>query len=141
MNRILLDTNVLSETVNLRPDPQVSTWFATNGAASLCLSVVSLGELRRGVELLDPGKRRTRLELWLDVSLAEWLGDGILPVTASVADCWGVMDAKRRRAGRPLDLADGLIAATAQVHDLALATRNTKDFDGLGLTLVNPWRI
>jgi predicted nucleic acid-binding protein len=139
VNGVLLDTNVLSETVNPIPDPLVSAWIARSEAL-LFISVISIGEIRRGVELLEPGKRKFRLENWLDTVLPQRFGDGLLPVSRSVADQWGKLDALRRLAGRPLDLADGLIAATALVHGLAVATRNTKDFEGLGLSLINPWQ-
>jgi predicted nucleic acid-binding protein len=103
------------------------------------LSVVSIGELRRGFVTLPPSRRRTDLERWFENDLLPRFHGRILPVTRSIADRWGVLDAQRLLNGTPLSTADGMIAATAIEHNLALVTRNVKDFAGLGVEVFNPW--
>jgi toxin FitB len=136
----LLDTNVPSEFRNPRPDPGVVQWLDSVAENSVFISVVTLGEIRKGCELLDFGKRRMELEQWLEVEIREWFAGRILPVTEAVAERWGRLEAKRKRMGLPLNVADGQIAATALVHDLTLVTRDVDDFRELGVTLLNPWR-
>ena len=115
-------------------------WIQRQTSESLFVSVVTLGELRRGTALLrEQTVRRAELERLIDIRVPAWFGDRILPVTRPIAEKWGMLDADRQLAGRPLNLADGLIAATALEHDLTLITRNVKDFAGLNVTMVNPW--
>jgi predicted nucleic acid-binding protein len=104
----------------------------------LHLSVVVLGEMLYGIQILRAGQRRSVLERYY-TGLVQSFGDRILPVIASIAECWAELRAAYRRSGRVLPLADGLIAATALVHDLTLWTRNTGDFAGTGVRLFNPW--
>jgi predicted nucleic acid-binding protein len=137
----LLDTNIPSEFRNPRPAPQVVQWLDSIAEDSVFISVVTLGEIRKGCELLEVGKRREGLERWLEVEVRAWFQDRILPVTESIAERWGRLEAKRRRLGQPLNTADGQIAATALEHGLTLATRNLNDFRDLGVTLFNPWDI
>ncbi len=134
----LLDTNIPSEFTKPSPDSRVTAWVAAQ--ENLHLSVISIGELRKGFSLLPPSKRRTDLEHWFDRFLP-LVATGILPVTEDIASRWGVLSAARQLKGTPLSVADGLIAATALEHDLAVVTRNVKDFAGLGLTLINPWEL
>jgi len=100
---------------------------------------VTIGELRRGTTLLSQGSRRAHLERFIEVTVPLWFAGRILPVTQAIAERWGVLDAQRQATGRPLGVADGMIAATAIEHDLTLVTRNTKDYSGLGVALINPW--
>ena len=141
MSGFLLDTNIPSEFRNPRPAPQVVQWLDSIAEDSVFISVVTLGEIRKGCELLENGKRREGLELWLEVEVRAWFRDRILPVTESIAERWGRLEARRRRLGQPLNTADGQIAATALEHGLTLATRNANDFRDLGVTLLNPWDI
>lgn len=139
MSAFLIDTNVPSELTRSQPSPRVEAWIADPGGP-LYLSVVTLGELRRGITLLpaDDG-RRPRLERWFREDLLTLCSGGILPLTWAIAERWGVLEAERQRRGRPLSSTDGQIAATALEHGLTLVTRNVSDFEGLGLSIVNPW--
>ncbi len=103
------------------------------------MSVVSFGEIRKGIVLRSPGKRRTELEVWLETDLTNLFSGRILPVTRSIAERWGVLEGQQQLMGRPLHVPDGQIAATALEHGLALVTRNVTDFEGRGLTILNPW--
>lgn len=105
----------------------------------LWASVLSFGEIRKGIERLAASKRRTELEQWLNRELDEWFEERQLPITRAIAERWGVLNAKALDKGRPIPSIDGLIAATALEHDLALVTRNVKDFADLGVKTINPW--
>jgi len=135
----LLDTNIPSELIRTRPDPRVRNWVYAKDEQSLYLSVVSIGELRRGLVLLPAGKRRTELVRWFENDLVPRFHGRILPVTHTIADRWGVLDGQCQLKGTPLNTADGMIAATALEHGLTLVTRNVEDFAGLGVVLLNPW--
>ena len=132
----MLDTNVLSELVKAKPNPQVLAWFDNTPDEALHVSVLTLGELREGVERLPVGPRREKLRLWLETELPNWFGSRILPVTIEVADRWGRLTAL---AGRPLAAIDSLIAATALVHGLRVVTHNTRDFALPGIEQIDPW--
>ena len=132
----LIDTNVISELRRKEPDPQVVKWMSQRPATTLHLSVLTLGELRKGIGALPDGDRKSRLLDWLEVELAGFFAGRILPVDAATADQWGRLMAQ---AGRPLPAIDSLLAATALTHGLTLVTRNVKDFQHPALTLVNPW--
>lgn len=132
----LLDTNFISETIRPNPDAWVKTWVFGKYQSELYLSVVSIAEIRRGIEQLGPGRRRTTLEIWLSHDLPQWFSDHMLPITAEIADECGRLLAHSRRHGLNLEAMDALIAATAQVHDLTLATLNRKHFAKLGVKLL-----
>jgi toxin FitB len=135
----VLDTNVVSEWVKVEPARPVVEWMADLDEAEVFLSVISLAELRRGVELLDAGRRRQRLERWLTEDLVDRFHGRVLPIDMLVADAWGRITARATRAGRPVGSMDAYVAATAEAHGLTLATRNVRDFDSLGVPLFNPW--
>ncbi|MBV8896687.1 MAG: type II toxin-antitoxin system VapC family toxin [Acidobacteriaceae bacterium] len=139
MSGFLLDTNIPSEFRNLRPAPRVVRWLDSIDERSLFISVITLGELRKGCELLELGKRRHDLERWLDIEVRDWFADRILPLTDAIADLWGRLEARRQRLGLPLNTADGQIAATALEHNLTVVTRNVEDFEELGVRIHNPW--
>ncbi len=126
MTGFLLDTNVPSELVRPRPEPNVKTWVSTQKLDTLFISAVSFGELRKGIVLRVPGKRRTELEIWVETDLSMLFSGRTLPVTRAIAERWGTLDAERQIAGRPLNIADGIIAATALEYGLMLVTRNIK---------------
>jgi toxin FitB len=140
MSGFLLDTNVVSEAVQLRPEPNVVEWLAAIDESILHLSVLTVGEIRKGVEGLPSSQRRARLEAWLEKDLAARFAGRILPITVEVADRWGTLAAGARRRGRPLAIIDGLLAATAIHHNLTVVTRNEADFRGLPLAVLNPWQ-
>jgi len=139
MSGFLLDTNVTSELIRPQPEPMVKTWVAAQPLDSLFISAVSFGEFRKGIVLRSPGKRRDELEAWIETDLSNLFYGRILPVTRSVAERWGVLEGQRQLAGKPLNMPDGQIAATALDHRLTLVTRNVKDFADLGVTIFNPW--
>ena len=132
----LIDTNVLSELRRKSPDAAVARWFADRPAGTLFLSVLTLGELRKGIErLADPARRLALLD-WLETDLPAFFAGRLLPVDVAVADRWGHLQA---RAGRPLPAIDSLLAATALQHGLILVTRNVRDVADLGVQVLNPW--
>jgi hypothetical protein len=132
----LIDTNVLSELRKReRQNPHVASWYATTEADELFLSVLVVGEVRRGIESLarrDPATSRA-LDAWLRVVLGSF-ADRILPVTTEIAQRWGHLSAPKQ-----VPIIDGLLAATAQVHGLVLVTRNVKDFVGSGTVVLDPF--
>ena len=135
----LLDTNLISEWINPNPNAGVVSWLAGADEDRIFMSVVTLAELRHGIERLAAGQRRKRLNEWLEDELPQRFGDRVLPIDAAVAHSWGRIVARRETLGRPIGAMDALIAATAQVHDLTLATRNEVDFDSAVTAMVNPW--
>lgn len=132
----LVDTNVISELRRRDPDANVRAWFAQRPATELYLSVLTLGEIRKGVEALTDSGRRTVLNQWLERELPVFFADRLLPIDAGVAHQWGQLLAE---AGRSLPAIDSLLAATAMHHNLVLVTRNLKDVAGLPVKVLNPW--
>ncbi|MBK7953624.1 MAG: type II toxin-antitoxin system VapC family toxin [Candidatus Accumulibacter sp.] len=132
----LIDTNVLAELrKGERGDPGVQAWYAGISSSDIYVSVIVLGEIRRGAELLrrrDP-IAAVRLDVWL-TTLRTSVGNRLLPISQEVADCWGHLGIPD-----PLPVADGLLAATALVHDLVLVTRNTRDVERSGVEMLNPF--
>ena len=132
----LLDTNVLSELRRKTPNAGVVAWFAQRPASTLFLSVLTLGELRKGMEsMLDANRKMTLLD-WLEADLPIFFTGRILAIDTQIADRWGRMVAA---AKRPVPAIDSLLAATAAHHDLHLVTRNTRDFTDFGIDVINPW--
>lgn len=140
MPAFLLDTNVVSELMRARPEQRVLDWVAAHMPAELYLSAITLGELIRGIAKLPAGRRRSTLRRWLDADLRREFEGRIMAFDQSTATIWGDLMGEADRRGRPRAAIDAQIAATARQHDLTLATRNTAEFDGLDLRLVNPWR-
>lgn len=127
---------MLSELRRKSPNPTVLQWFKDRPASTLFLSVLTLGEIRKGIETISQVDRRQVLIDWLETDLAAFFTGRILAVDVAVADRWGRLVAG---AGRPLPAIDSLLAAIALEHDLVLVTRNTKGFESLGVSLINPW--
>jgi predicted nucleic acid-binding protein len=139
MSGFLLDTNVISELVRSRPEPRVVEWMEAADEGLLYLSVLTLGEIRKGAALLAQGKRRTRVETWLEVELRVRFSNRILPINGAVADRWGALTAETLRKGTPLPVIDGLLAATAMEHNLTVVSRNAVDFQDTPVQVLNPW--
>lgn len=140
MSGFLLDTNCISELVRGNPTPAVLKWFDAADESLLYLSVLTLGEIRKGIATLPSGTKRTKLETWLEVELKTRFAGRILAIDTSVADRWGILAAEAKRNGRALLAVDGLLAATALHHDLAIVTWNVADFEIAHVRVVNPWQ-
>jgi toxin FitB len=137
----LLDTNCVSELVCPRPEPRVIEWVDAADEATLYLSVLTLGEIRKGVASLPPSKRRTRLEAWLEVDLQARFSGRIVPIDAAISDRWGSISAEAKRKGKVLPVIDGLLAATALHHNLTVVSRNASDFKQSLVRVLNPWDV
>lgn len=136
---LLLDTNVLSEVRRSAPDPKVLAWLDAVDEDRTFISVASIAELKRGIALMDDGRRRDALAAWLAEDLPARFAGRIVPIDPAIAERWGDLMAEARRSGFALSVMDGFFAATAIDRELVLATRNTKDFAPLGVPLFNPW--
>ena len=135
----LLDTNVLSEVQRPAPDLKVLGWLDVVDEDRVFMSVASIAELRRGIALMDDGRRRAALTAWLANDLPARFAERILPIDHAVAERWGDLMAQSRRSGVALSVMDGFFAATALATGLILATRNVKDFASFNVPLFNPW--
>lgn len=143
MSGFLLDTNVISEFArpDNKPDQRVKQWLEAADPDSLYASVLTFGEVRRGIEKLPPSKRRTLLETWLEKDLHEWFENRLLIIDEAIANRWGLLAAAAQRVGTPLAIIDGLLSATALEHNLTVVTRNSADFASAGVPVLNPWQI
>jgi predicted nucleic acid-binding protein len=128
MPGFLLDTNCISELVRPRPEPRLLEWMDAADEATLYLSVLTLGEIRKGFAWMAQGLQRTRLETWLDVDLQARFSGRIVPIDAGVVDRWGWLAAESIRRGMGLPVIDGLLAATALHLNLTVVSRNARDF-------------
>jgi predicted nucleic acid-binding protein len=135
----LVDTNIPSELTRDRPDSRVAAFLAKAGQTSVFLSVLTIGEICKGIAELPASQKRTGLQHWLDSEVRSWFAGRILPVTEPIAERWGFLAAAAKQKGITLAVVDGVIAATALHHDLTIVTRNVKDFAGLGADVFNPW--
>ena len=138
---MVLDTNVVSELMRSEPDTAVLAWLNDQPADTLWLNSVVVSELLYGIARLPDGKRRAQLAQAVQAMLAEDFSGRVLPFDLEAAVVYADLVAMRERQGQPVDMADGQIAAICLAHGASLATRNTKHFDGLGLTLLNPWAV
>lgn len=136
---ILLDTNVLSELMRLKPAGSVMRWMADQPALSLYTTSITQAEILHGIILLPAGRRRQAFEKAAEEMFKEEFGGRILPFGSDAAEHYARIAADRRRAGRPISHFDAQIAAIARCNGAAVATRNAPDFDGCGIKIINPW--
>jgi predicted nucleic acid-binding protein len=135
----LVDTNIPSELTRDQPDARVANFVRNAGQQNLFLSVMTIGEIRKGIDGLPVSRKRSELEDWLEIDVRKWFSGRILPVTETIAERWGQLTAAAKRNGIIVAVVDGVISATALEHDLTLVTRNIKHFEGLSVPLLNPW--
>ena len=135
----LLDTNVVSEWIKPHPDAGVVNWLSEIDEDRIFISVVTLAELRHGVERLSPGARRDRLDIWLTEEVPLRFEARLLDVDAETANMWGRVMARGQAIGRAPSAMDAFIAAVVLRHDMNLVTRNVSDFEALGVRYLNPW--
>ena len=136
---ILIDTNVISELMRPSPAPAVMAWFRVQNSTALYLSALGEAELRRGAAILPAGKRRDRLIEEIDAMVQVDFAGRVLPFNGAAAVAFAAIFVDRRAAGRPISFPDCQIAATARAHGGDLATHNTRDFEGCGVTVIDPW--
>ncbi len=139
MSGFLLDTNCISELIRSKPEPRVIGWMRVADESLLYLSVLTLGEIRKGAAALPQSKRRSYLESWLESDLQVRFSGRILAIDNSVADRWGWLTAEAERKGKPLAAIDGLLAATALQYNLTIVSRNVSDFTSTQVPVLNPW--
>ncbi|MFM8467001.1 MAG: type II toxin-antitoxin system VapC family toxin [Oxalobacteraceae bacterium] len=138
---IVLDTNVISELLRPEPAPEVETWLSNQESAKVYFTTVGEAELRHGVALLPEGKRRSSLSKAIEDILNEDFHDRILSFNRAAASAYAVIASERRAAGKPISQFDCQIAAIARANQAAVATRNTDDFGGCGIAVINPWAL
>lgn len=139
MTGFLLDTNVISELTKPRPEPRVTSWIRQTAEELLYLSVLTLGEIRKGIIKVAEPAKRVSLESWLDREVVLRFAGRILPIDHRIADRWGQISGRAVLQKRPISIIDSLLAATAVEHNLTLVTRNTNDVAGHGAEIFNPW--
>jgi toxin FitB len=137
--RFLLDTNLLSEMTKDAPDVRVKNWIRSQPQEELVVSALSFGEIRAGMLMMDDGRKKSRLRQWLEHMLKEQFAGRVLSVDESIALEWGRLTAEGKRKGRPIDIVDLLLVATALVLGLTIATRNVRHCGGWGAPTINPW--
>lgn len=135
----LIDTNVISELMRATPAHSVLNWFSTQDPSTLYLSAVTEAELRTGIAILPAGQRREGLKAALDATIAEDFESRILPFDTDAAKTYADIASRRRAEGRPIADADCQIASIARATGMPVVTRNTRDFEGCGVDLINPW--
>lgn len=133
----LLDTNVISELVKSSPDKSLLKWIETIDSENFFLSVISIGEIRKRIAGIQNPHRQQKIAQWLEIDLPQYFEHRILNIDLKIADMWGQLQSKNK--GYTLPAIDGLLAATAHVHNLVLVTRNEKDFVKTSIEILNPW--
>ena len=137
--KYLLDTCVISELVKKEPHPSVIRWMDAGEETKMYLSVLTLGELIKGITKLPDGERREKLQSWVSNDLAQRFGPRLLEIDAEISRAWGALLGEAERRGEKLPVVDSLIAVSANVHDLMVATRNVKDMERCQVKVFNPW--
>jgi predicted nucleic acid-binding protein len=136
----VLDTNVISELISKQPSKKVVEWLDRLDPNAIYLSVITIGEIRRGIEKLPPSKRRDTVREWLEADLLIRFQERILEITTEVMLVWGELTGRLEKEGRPIKAIDSLIAAIALQGNYCLVTRNEHDFQHTGVTIINPWK-
>ncbi len=136
----ILDTNVVSELVTHEPDQNVVSWIDSIDSESVFLSVITIGEIKKGIEKLPDSKRKKTLESWLEEDLLVRFRGRILPLGIPVLLSWGKLVASLEREGKPIPAIDSLLAATVAQTGFTLVTRNTGDFEPTGISVLDPWK-
>jgi tRNA(fMet)-specific endonuclease VapC len=136
----LLDTCVISELVARQPDPGLVQWIDGTAEEKMYLSVITIGEIKKGIERLPDSRRKSELVKWLEGDLLVRFGNKILSIDTDVMLVWGGLCANLERQGRKMPAIDSLIAAIAVHGKLDLVTRNEADFKHAGITVINPWK-
>lgn len=136
----LLDTNVISELISKRPDKKVVEWLDRLEPNTIYLSVITIGEIRKGIEKLPLSKRRDRVKEWLEGDLLLRFQGRILEITTEVMLIWGELTGRLEKEGRPITAIDSLVAAIALHGNYRLVTRNEHDFQHTGVMMINPWK-
>lgn len=139
--KYVLDTNVISEAINKQPNPQVMNWLRSMDSQELYLSVVTVGEIKKGVEKLPESQRKDNIKEWFENDLLIKFEDRVLALDLSVILVWGQLVGELEKKGRKLPALDSLIAATVKYYGYTLVTRNEKDFEGIDITVFNPFEI
>ena len=137
--KYLLDTNAISELVARRPNKDVLIWLDALDPDDVYLSVITIGEIRKGVEKLPESSRKDSLRTWLNEDLLDRFSDRILVIDIDVMLHWGVLTGRLEQAGVPLPAMDSMVAALALIHQCTLVTRTIEHFKDTGVTLINPW--
>ena len=135
----LLDTNVISELIKKQPHPQVVAWLDKQDPARVYLNVITIGEIRKGIERLAPSAQKESLQAWLHTDLLVRFAGRLLELTTGVMLRWGELTGRLETEGIVLSAMDSLIAASALHGNCSLVTRNEDDFRGTGLVIINPW--
>jgi toxin FitB len=135
----LLDTNVISELIKPRPELRVTRWISSTDESLLYLSVLTLGEIRKGITALPLTGRRTALEAWLDRDLLLRFEGRVLAIDLAVADRWGQLSGNPAARKHPIPVIDGLLAATASQYNMTFVTRNKADIQATGVPVFDPW--
>jgi len=137
--KYLLDTCVISEIIRPRPSKKVTKWIKKEDESNFFISVLTIGELHKGIEKLAESKRKEKLHNWVENDLKERFWNRIIDIDIQVAMIWGKIQGMTERIGKPMPAIDSLIAATGITHHLTVVTRNTSDMRESGVVLLNPW--
>jgi len=138
--KYLVDTNVISELIAGQPSPKVVAWIDQLDPGTIYLSVITIGEIRKGIEKLRASKRKDTIKDWLDTDLLIRFQGRIVEISVETMLLWAVLVARLEREGKPMGAIDSLIAASALQGQYVLATRNEDDFQNTGVTVINPWK-
>lgn len=137
--KYLLDTCVISEVIRKKPNKKVLNWLKEQEESTLFLSVLTFGEIEKGIEKSADSRRKNKLKLWVEVDLKQRFEGRILPIGMQVATKWGEIQGKSELSGKPLPTIDGLIAVTGLVNNCIVVTRNVSDMQQSTVELLNPW--